>query len=290
LITKFSPCWFRGSHQILRMGNTMGFFKKIIFLGLLGAVGWGMYQAGEKHLFSFFSDNSEKNTQLVKKDHAVKSESIFKKIKNVVPAPVKQYDYTFFETLEDVDLDRYVDLDGKVKVMKKTVHSWVNEVEKVIQEPRIILASYKEPDGDNENPSSSSYKDILNQLDDLMEEEPRKKSPEPSAIAPNTPKQEISPRITSGSARRTAPSSLSLGPYMVQVSSFKKLSQARSLESKLKAKGFPAFVRSVEISKTKGVWYRVFLGKYQNEANARAAADQAQRLHNLKGIVLKEAK
>ena len=77
---------------------------------------------------------------------------------------------------------------------------------------------------------------------------------------------------------------------MVQVSSFKKLSHARSLESKLQGKGYSAFVKSVEVSKTKGIWYRVFLGKYQTEANARAAAKKAQRLHNLKTLVLKSPK
>ncbi|MFB3060599.1 MAG: hypothetical protein ACE10C_04435 [Candidatus Binatia bacterium] len=125
----------------------MGFLKKLVFLGLLGGVGWGMYHAGQNNLFSFLEGEFGESIQMVKKDRAVKSRSFFRTIKDVVPAPVKQYDYTFLETLEDVDLERYVDLDGKVKVMKKTVHSWVEKVEKVIDQPRILLASYKEPDG-----------------------------------------------------------------------------------------------------------------------------------------------
>jgi len=62
------------------------------------------------------------------------------------------------------------------------------------------------------------------------------------------------------------------------------------MESKLQQKGYPAFVMSVEVSKAKGVWYRVFLGKYQTEANARAVAQKAQRLHKLKTLVLKSSK
>jgi hypothetical protein len=97
----------------------MGFFKKLFLLGLLGLAGWGVYSAGQNNLFSFLNSDSEDQVQLAKKDRAVKPKSFFKKVKDVIPAPVKQYDYTFFETLEDVDMERYVDLDGKVKVMKK---------------------------------------------------------------------------------------------------------------------------------------------------------------------------
>ena len=62
------------------------------------------------------------------------------------------------------------------------------------------------------------------------------------------------------------------------------------MESKLQRKGYSAFVMSVEVSKEKGVWYRVFLGKYQTQANARAVAQEALRLHNLKTLVLKSSR
>lgn len=266
----------------------MGFLKKVFLLSVLGLAGWGVYSAGQNDLFSFLDSESKEQIQLAKKDRAVKPKSFFSKVKNVIPAPVKQYDYTFFETLEDVDLERYVDLDGKVKVMKKTVHSWVDEVGKVIHEPRILLASYKEPGEVSEKPSSS-YEDIINKLDDLMKEEPKKKSA-PRTAPPSSSKRSSPPRVSSDSVKRTAPTSPSLKSYMVQVSSFKKLSHARSMESKLQQKGYSAFVKSVEVSKAKGTWYRVFLGKYQTEANARAAAKQAQRRHNLKTIILKSSR
>jgi len=254
----------------------MGFLKKVFLLGLLGLAGWGLYSAGQNNLFAFLSNQSGEQVQVAKKDRAVKPKSFFKQVKDVMPAPVKQYDYTFFETLEDVDMERYVDLDGKVKVMKKTVHSWVDDVGKVIHEPRILLASYKEPDEGAGKPPSS-YEDIINKLDDLMKEEPKKKVTPPIAPA--------------GSAKRAvAPSTVSNKPYRVQVSSFRKLSHARALESKLQRQGYSAFVVSVEVSKDKGVWYRVFLGKYRTEANARAVAEEAQRLHNMKTIVLKSSK
>ena len=253
----------------------MRFLKKVFLLSLFGLAGWGIYSAGQNDLFSFLDNESRESVQMAKKDRAVKTKSFFRQVKDVVPAPVKQYDYTFFKTLEDVKLERYVDLDGKVKVMKKTVHSWVDEVGKVIHEPRILLAAYKDP-GKEEN-ESSSYDDIINKLDDLMKEEPKKKAA--PAIAP------------AGSAKRAvAPSTVSSKSYMIQVSSFRKLDHARALKSKLQQKGYSAFVKSVEVSKTKGTWYRVFLGEYQTEASARAAAKKAERLHKLKTIVLKSRK
>ena len=264
----------------------MRFLKKVFLLGLLGLAGWGIYSAGQNDLFSFLDSESEEQVQVAKKDRAVKPKSFFNKMKDVMPAPVKQYDYTFFETLEDVDLERYVDLDGKVKVMKKTVHSWVDEVGKVIHEPRILLASYKDPEEGKVKPVSS-YEDIINELDDLMKEKPKKKSV-PPVTRSSKPKR--SSGVSSDSSKRASRSTPSFKSYMVQVSSFKKLSHARSMESKLQQKGYPAFVKSVEVSKAKGVWYRVFLGKYQTEANARAVAQKAQRLHKLKTIVLKSSK
>ena len=266
----------------------MRFLKKVFLLSLLGLAGWGIYSAGQNNLFSFLDSESKEQVQLAKKDRAVKPKSFFSKVKNVMPAPVKQYDYTFFETLDDVNLERYVDLDGKVKVMKKTVHSWVDEVGKVIHEPRILLASYKDPDEGPSHPSSS-YEDIIHKLDDLMKEKP-KKATAPQTAPPSSTKRYSPPRISSDSAKQTAPAATSLKPYMVQVSSFKKLSHARSMQFKLQQKGYSAFVKSVEVSKDKGIWYRVFLGKYQTEANARAAAQEAQRRHNLKTIVLKSSR
>lgn len=266
----------------------MGFLKKVFLLSLLGLAGWGIYSAGQNNLFSFLNSGSDEQVQLAKKVRAVKPKSFFTKVKDVMPAPVKHYDYTFFETLEDVDLERYVDLDGKIKVMKKTVHSWVDEVEKVIHEPRILLASYREPDEGSSKPSSS-YEDIIHKLDDLMKDKP-KKNAAPQTAPTSSFKRSSPPRVSSESTKRTVPTTPSFKSYMVQVSSFKKLSHARSMESKLQGKGYSAFVKSVEVSKTKGIWYRVFLGKYQTEANARAAAQEAQRLHNLKTLVLKSSR
>ena len=83
----------------------MRFLKKVFLLSLVGLAGWGIYSAGQSNLFSFLDSESEEQAQLAKKDRAVKPKSFFRKVKDVMPAPVKEYDYTFFETLDDVNLD-----------------------------------------------------------------------------------------------------------------------------------------------------------------------------------------
>ncbi len=78
----------------------MRFLKKVFLLCLLGLAGWGVYSAGQNDLFSSLDSAPEEQVQLAKKDRAVKPKSFFNKVKNIMPAPVKQYDYTFFKTLE----------------------------------------------------------------------------------------------------------------------------------------------------------------------------------------------
>ena len=75
----------------------MGFLKKVFLLSLLGLAGWGIYSAGQNDLFSFLNSESEEQVQLAKKDRAVKPKSFFSKVRDVMPAPVKQYDYTFLK-------------------------------------------------------------------------------------------------------------------------------------------------------------------------------------------------
>ena len=257
--------------------------------GMVGFVGWGLYYAGANNLFAFLDGESDKPVQLVKKERAVKPRTLIHKVKDVVPAPVKQYDYTFFETLDNVDLEQYVDLDGKVKVMKKTVNAWVDQVEDVIHEPRVLLASYKEPGGAAEKPGDS-YEDIIRKLDEIMKKKPKKSAPPPEPVTPAVPSK---PAVTSPPvpiAPSAASTAMKRQPFLVQVSSFRKLTQARKLESDLRKKGYSSFVMSVQVSPSKGLWYRVFLGDYATESNARAAAKKAERLHKLKTIVLRASR
>jgi len=72
--------------------------------------------------------------------------------------------------------------------------------------------------------------------------------------------------------------------YMVQVSSFRELNWARAMENQLNKNGFSSFLIEVDIP-GKGVWYRVYLGKYSNREDALLAAESAKLNHRLSAVV-----
>jgi cell division protein FtsN len=72
--------------------------------------------------------------------------------------------------------------------------------------------------------------------------------------------------------------------YMVQVSSFRELTGAELMKSKLIANGYPAFLLRVEIP-DKGIWYRVYLGKYAKKEEAVIAAESAKTRDKLSAVV-----
>jgi len=59
--------------------------------------------------------------------------------------------------------------------------------------------------------------------------------------------------------------------YTIHCASYKTSEQAAVDVKKLTAIGYPAFIKQVEI-KDKGVWYRVYTGKYETKEKARLAA------------------
>ena len=71
---------------------------------------------------------------------------------------------------------------------------------------------------------------------------------------------------------------------MVQVSSFRELDGARALQNRLSKNGYPAFLREAVIP-DKGVWYRVYLGRYPDKESALLAAESAKINENLSAVV-----
>ncbi len=72
--------------------------------------------------------------------------------------------------------------------------------------------------------------------------------------------------------------------YMVQVSSFRELDGARALKNRLSKNGYPAFLREAVIP-DKGVWYRVYLGRYPDKESALFAAESAKINERLPTVV-----
>jgi cell division protein FtsN len=72
--------------------------------------------------------------------------------------------------------------------------------------------------------------------------------------------------------------------YMVQVSSFRELAGAELMKNQLITSGYPAFLLKVDIP-DKGIWYRVYLGKYAKREEAVLAAESAKAKEKLTAVV-----
>ena len=239
----------------------MRFLVKSFFWAFLLAVfGWGMFYMGQEGLLSLTKIKDE-GMKVAKKIHAVKPPFLEEALKAVEPGPGGSYQFTFFDTLDDVGLNEYVDLNGKI--MKRAVNSFVDKVENVISDSPSISSLFK-----NEKKGSSKVsKTEERKWEERAFYEPRDEVfPEPSPL-------------------KLAASRPDAGIYRVQVSSFRELKYARSLESKVRAQGYPAFVASTQVS-GKGTWYRVYLGEYSSSEKAQAAARLAQNRDHLKTIIL----
>jgi len=234
--------------------------KSFFWAFLLAGFGWGMYFVGQEDLLSL-AKIKDQGMKVAKKIHAVKPPFLKEALKAVEPGPSGKYEFTFFDTLDDVDLNEYVDLNGKV--MKRAVNSFVDKVGNVISDPPSIpkFSKYRK-----ETSSSVSKAEEKKWEERAFYDSSNDPSPEPAE-----------PKLA---ASRPEP-----GKFRVQVSSFRDLKNARSLESRVRAQGYPAFVALVEFA-DRGTWYRVYLGEYPSYQQAQAAAYLAQNRDDLKTIIL----
>ncbi len=76
--------------------------------------------------------------------------------------------------------------------------------------------------------------------------------------------------------------------YAVQVSSFRKKEQAHALKTKLMKKGYSAFVKRIELPGNKGIWYRVYMGRYIDRSSAKDAAARFEKAEKLPSMVIRQ--
>ena len=168
-----------------------------------------------------------------KKVRAVKPQPLIKKIEVLKPVSHK---FTFFETLEDKTMTKYVGLHGEMLPVsppsKPVFASKVKKLSKQVPPPISKLVSQK------------NIKEMR---------------------VPLTPLR-----------------------FAVQVSSFRNEKMARELKTKLKDKGFDSFLMETELPNQGGKWFRVFLGKYNNEELARKDAKRARKEYKLNAVVLRK--
>jgi hypothetical protein len=175
----------------------------------------------------FFQENSS----VVKKVSAVKPKSIVDKTEAMGPV---SHQFTFFETLKDKTMTKYVGLHGEmlpVSLPAKPVRSHSKNIKPAKLEPQKNIKTRKA----------------------VVEERKPSKLPR----------------------------------YAVQVSSFRDVKMASVLKKKLQGKGFDAYLMEIELPNNGGVWHRVFLGQYIDEAFARKAAERARQEYKLNAVVVK---
>lgn len=77
------------------------------------------------------------------------------------------------------------------------------------------------------------------------------------------------------------------GSYAVQVGSFAAEVDARKLQKTLLGKGYPAFTVEADLGK-KGIWYRVRLGPYADNAAATAMQQLVEQKDKIKGFISRQ--
>ncbi len=213
-----------------------------------------VYFAGkEDYISKYFLD--EEPPKIVKKNRAVKSQSVKDNLIEIEPAPEPKYNFTFFDTLKDAELARYVDLNGKV--VKKKVEKWVDQFEEAVSDPQFV----------------NDLQSRLNkELENLLTEPSSQTSPSKPIFIPESPP--INKKFDQSF-------------FIVQVSSYKDIKLANDLGMKLKSRGFPIFITRVRDPKTKIQWHRISLGKYRKMEEAQKAASDIRLHYSLRPIVVK---
>ena len=83
------------------------------------------------------------------------------------------------------------------------------------------------------------------------------------------------------------PTATATNPLMLQVASYSKNGAASKLLASLSAEGYSGTVVRADLGE-RGVWYRVRVGPYKGEKDAKRALDKLREERSLKGFVVKE--
>ena len=190
---------------------------------------------------------SERNISL-KKPIPVKPENLREKQKQVEPVSLDE-EFTFFETLGDPAMNKFIDLDGNVVELDTDSRSRASAS---------TSSASKEPILSSREPVSPSKESAIE----------KKPAPAPATVEPVK-------RVEVPSAG-----------YAVQVSSFRERKLARALEEKLTKKGYPVFLTAVRIPGKDEVWHRVFIGRYADKQTALNTAHKVKETERLDAVVL----
>jgi cell division septation protein DedD len=225
------------------------FITKILYTLVLGFAGFGLF-SGWTAAKEFLSKNLVEETKVVQKVSPVKPD--FARNHPVYSMQARKKDeFTFFNTLNDPTMEKMVGLKG-----------------------RLISSSSS---GSETRPDKSAMPASVN-LKKHSNIQPRIVQ---VASSHSNPPASLPVKQVKRVKRVTAQG----GRFTVQVSSFKDMKYAETMASKLEQKGYPAFVRPIQLPNGQ-IWYRVNIGKYPDRDSAQLSALEVQVKEAFKTMVI----
>ncbi len=216
-------------------------FLSILILGLSGA---GIYFGTLKFLV-VFQDGGKVS---VKKQIPVKPKNIKEKQALVESGSSNDEEFTFFDTLSDPSMSKFVDLNGSVADPAQVAND---------TPPGPTSAR-----GDVDTISQVKNSDSENLLNPVAENS-------------ETVKVEVGKRVESV-----------VSGFALQVGSFHQLERASLLKEKLVKKGYPVFVVTVRIAGKDEVWHRVFIGRFLDRETAAVTARKVKQAEKLDSVLM----
>ncbi len=146
-------------------------------------------------------------------------------------------------------------------------------------------------EGPNET-STVQDADEVNQAKTVVkQEEPAEKSKE-KATAPqreSVKKKDSKEAPKVKTEKVTSKLNGSKMPFALQIASYRTITQARKEADRWRKKGYFVRVRSADLGR-KGIWYRVYLGKYRSLEEAKKASVKLASKEGIRSYVIKVAK
>ena len=223
------------------MNSSVKTFLSILILGLSGA---GIYFGTLKFLV-VFQDGGKVS---VKKQIPVKPKNIKEKQALVESGSSNDEEFTFFDTLSDPSMSKFVDLNGSVADPAQVAND---------TPPGPTSAR-----GDVDTISQVKNSDSENLLNPVAENS-------------ETVKVEVGKRVESV-----------VSGFALQVGSFHQLERASLLKEKLVKKGYPVFVVTVRIAGKDEVWHRVFIGRFLDRETAAVTARKVKQAEKLDSVLM----
>ncbi len=257
------------------------YLKILAGVVVLFGFGGGMYFAGQARLLQSGASTEVAEAdqeKVVKKPVASKPMRAFGAVLDGVEQnKADNFQYTFFEVLNDPGLNSFVDLKGNVtqKIVPVSASS--------SPKPAVQVQAKTPPKPVKQiKPSAPVNSKAPQEKKKSVHSKKKKVDKKTEVVGKKKPETKNSKWVLSSLDQLDEKSE----SFLVQVASFRKLEQAKAMEERVRLKGYFPFIRSIEI-KGKGTWHRVYLGTYPSREIAARYAEKATKELKLKPVVMK---